>query len=95
MLKPSENRSEPLTIRLASGKTATRWTRREKPEVNHWYQLRLQMDYWKIVKDFHYSEKNITYYRIVEYVNGDIIYSGKSLAQCRELIRENTYRMVV
>ena len=95
MLKLSESRSEPLTIRLASGKTATRWTRREKPEVNHWYQQRLQMDYWKIVKDFHSPEKNTTYYRIVEYVNGDIIYSGKSLAQCRELIRENTYRMVV
>ena len=95
MLKLSENRSEPLTIRLASGKTATRWTRREKPEVNHWYQLRLSVDYWKIQKDFHSPEKGITYYRIVEYVNGDLIYSGKSLAQCREIIRENTYRMVV
>lgn len=95
MLKLSENRSEPLTIRLASGKTATRWTRREKPEVNHWYQLRLSVDYWKIQKDFHSPEKNTTYYRIVEYVNGDLIYSGKSLAQCREIIRENTYRMVV
>lgn len=95
MLKHSENQSEPLTIRLASGKTAIRWTRREKPEVNHWYQLRLAMDYWKIQKDFHSSEKNTTYYRIVEYFNGDLIYSGKTLAQCRELIRENTYRQVV
>ena len=95
MLKHSENRSEPLRIRLASGKTATRWTRLEKPEVNHWYQLRLAMDYWKIQKDFRSPEKGITYYRIVEYVNGDLIYSGKTLAQCRELIRENTYRMVV
>lgn len=95
MLKPTESRSESLTVKLASGKTATRWTRLEKPALNHWYQLRLQMDYWKIQKDFHYSEKNITYYRIVEYINGDIIYSGKSLAQCREIIRENTYRQVV
>ena len=95
MLKHSENRSESMQIRLASGKTATRWTRNEKPEVNHWYQLRLSVDYWKIQKDFHSPEKNITYYRIVEYVNGDLIYSGKSLAQCREIIRENTYRMVV
>ena len=95
MLKHSENRSESMQIRLASGKTATRWTRNEKPEVNHWYQLRLSVDYWKIQKDFHSPEKNTTYYRIVEYVNGDLIYSGKTLAQCRELIRENTYRMVV
>ena len=95
MLKRLENLSEPLTIRLASGKTATRWTRKEKPEVNHWYQLRLQMDYWKIQKDFRSPEKGITYYRIVEYFNGDLIYSGKTLAQCRELIREKTYRKVV
>ena len=95
MLKHSENRSESMQIRLASGKTATRWTRNKKPEVNHWYQLRLSVDYWKIQKDFHSPEKNTTYYRIVEYVNGDLIYSGKTLAQCRELIRENTYRMVV
>ena len=95
MLKHTESRLESLTVRLASGKTAVRWTRKEKPELNHWYQLRFEMDYWRIQKDFYCQEKNITYYRIVEFYNGDLIYCGKTLTQCRELIRVNTYRMVV
>ena len=93
MLKPTESRSE--WIRLASGKSAAKWTRKEKPELNHWYQLHLEMDYWKIQKDYHSPETNITYYRIIEYYNGDLICSGKTLAQCRKIICENTYRMVL
>ena len=83
------------TVKLASGKTAYRWTNSEKPSLNHWYQLRECMDYWKIQKDFYCKETNLTYYRITEYYNSDIVYSGKTLAQARQLIRENTYRMVI
>lgn len=85
-----------LVVALASGKTAYRWARNEKPMLNHWYQLRESSEeMWRIRKDFYCHERNITYYKIEEYYNGDIIYSGKTLAQCRELIRDNTYRMVV
>ena len=84
-----------VTVQLASGKTAFRWSNREKPSLNHWYQLRECMDYWKIQKDFYCNETNITYYRILEYYNSDLIYCGKTLAQARQLIRENTYRMVI
>ena len=83
------------TVKLASGKTAFRWSNHEKPCLNHWYQLRECQDYWKIQVDFYCKETNITYYRILEYYNADLIYCGKSLAQARQLIRENTYRMVI
>ena len=82
-------------VHLASGKLAFRWENKQKPSVNHWYQCRLSVDYWRINKDFYCKERNITYYRIQEFYNSDIIYCGKTLAQCRELIRENTYRMVI
>ena len=86
---------KPEIVPLASGKMAFRWSNREKPSVNHWYQLRENLDYWKIQKDFYCKETNTTYYRILEYYNGDLLYCGKTLAQARELIRENTYRMVI
>ena len=86
---------KPEIVKLASGKMAFRWTDRERPSVNHWYQLRECLDYWKIQKDFYCKATNITYYRILEYYNGDFIYCGKTLAQARQLIRENTYRMVI
>ena len=38
------------TVKLASGKTAFRWSNYEKPALNYWYQLRECMDYWKIQK---------------------------------------------
>ena len=89
--------NEPLkTILLPNGKSAVEWTQREKPSVNHWYSTKdSDTDYWKIMKDFHSPETNETYYKIVEYYNGDMLYCGHTLAQIREIMRDNTYRMVI
>lgn len=89
--------NEPLkTIQLPNGKNAVEWTSKEKPSVNHWYLSKYdELDYLKIVKDFYNPETKITYYKIVEYFNGDNQYCGHTLAQVREIMRENTYRMVV
>ena len=84
------------TIQLTNGKSAVEWTQREKPSVNHWYLTKdSDTDYWKIIKDFHSPETNETYYKIVEYYNGDMLYCGHTLAQIREIMRDNTYRMVI
>ena len=84
------------TVQLANGKNAVEWTQREKPSVNHWYLSKdSEDDYWKIKKDFYSSETKETYYRIIEYYNGDILYCGRSLSQIREIMRDNTYRMVI
>lgn len=87
----------PKTVSLKPNLTAFLWTNKEKPELNHWYRVigDDDRDYWKIAKDYHSQETGITYYKIIEYYNGDIMCCGKTLAQCRELIRENTYRMVI
>lgn len=84
-------------VRLASGKLAFPWSRNEKPSLNHWYLVKddPDYDYWRIRKDFYCKERNITYYKIEEYFNGDLTYSGKTLAQCREIMRDFTYRMVI
>lgn len=89
--------NEPLKgIRLANGKTGIEWTNREKPSVNHWYMTKdSETDYFKITKDFYSPETWITYYRIVEYYNGDILYTGHTLAQIREIMKDFTYRMVI
>ena len=89
--------SEPLkTIPLPNGKNAVEWTHKEKPCVNHWYLCKdLYIDYWKITTDFYSPETKKTYYRIVEYYNSDVLYTGHTLAQVREIMRENTYRMVI
>ena len=76
-------------------KQGVKWSRNEKPEVNHWYKVIEGDDCWKIVKDFYSKERNITFYRIVEYYNADCLYVGRTLAQCREIIRDNCYRMVI
>ena len=79
-----------------SGKEAFPWTHKEKPSVNHWYMTMDEpADYWKIMKDFYSKDRNITYYKIVTYYNGDNLYCCSTLAQARELIRDNTYRKVV
>lgn len=84
-------------VKLPEQKTGICWTMKEKPSVNHWYRCigDSDCDYWKILKDFHSPETKITYYKIVEYYNGDILYSGRTLAQIRGIMRENTYRMVL
>ena len=83
------------TVELSDGQGIT-WSRREKPSLNHWYRcISDERDYWKIVKDFHSPEKRITYYKIVEYYNGDVLYVGKPLAVIRQIMRNNTYRMVI
>ena len=89
--------NEPLkTILLPNGKNAVEWTKREKPCVNNWYLCKeSNMDYWKILTDYHSLETKTTYYKIVEYYNGDILYCGHTLAQIREIMRDNTYRMVI
>lgn len=72
------------------------WKQTDKPCLNHWYQTNERdLDYWKIVKDFHSPDTNLTYYKIVEYYNGDVMYCGSTLAQARQIVRENTYKMVV
>ena len=88
---------QPKTVSLKPNLTAFLWTNKEKPELNHWYRVigDVDRDWWKIAKDYHSQETGITYYKIIEYYNGDIMCCGKTLAQCRELIRENTYRMVI
>ena len=89
--------NEPLkTILLPNGKNAVEWTTCEKPSVNHWYLCKdSDTDYWKIMKDYHSPGNRTTYYKIVEYYNGDNLYCGHALAQIREIIRNNTYRMVI
>lgn len=83
-------------IILSNGKTAWPWSANEKPELNHWYQCSaFPGDYWKILKDFRDQESGLTYYKIVEYYNGETLAVGQSLAECREIIRDHTYRMVV
>ena len=83
-------------VELKNGKTGICWTHKERPSVNHWYQcIGNDWEYWKITKDFHSPETKITYYKIIAYYNGDIIYSGHTLATIREIIRDNTYRMVI
>ena len=83
-------------ILLPNGKYAFKWTRYEKPSVNHWYLCKdSYTDYWKIMKDYHSPETKTTYYKIIEYYNGDILYCGHTLAQIREIMRDNTYRMVI
>ena len=84
-----------IPVRLASGKIAYHWLKNEKPCLNHWYLIMDDNDYWRIRKDFYCKERNITYYKIEEYINGDLTYCGKTLAQCREIIRNSTYRMVI
>lgn len=89
--------NEPLkTIQLSNGKHAVEWTHKEKPAVNQWYLCKdSETDYWKIAKDYHSPETRETYYKIVEYYNGDILYCGHTLAQIREIMRSETYRMVI
>ena len=81
---------------LPDGKSGISWTNKEKPSLNHWYRtISKEADYWKMIKDFHSPETNITYYKIVEYYNGDVLYSGSTLSQLRKIMRNNTYRMVI
>ena len=83
-------------IPLPGGKTGIEWTSREKPSLNHWYRTKdYEQDYWKIVKDYHAPQTGMTYYKIVEYYNSDILYAGKTLAQLREIMRNWTFRMVI
>ena len=89
--------SEPMKgITLANGKTGIEWTSKEKPCVGHWYLCKdSESDYLKITKDYYCEPLKTTFYRIVEYYNGDILYVGHTLAQIREILRDNTYRMVI
>ena len=83
-------------VQLANGKRAIEWTSGERPAVNHWYLTKdSETDYWKIAKDYHDPKRKITYYKVVEYYNGDNLFCGKSLAMIREIMREYTYRMVI
>ena len=83
--------------KLPGDKSGICWTGKERPTVNHWYRVRGDgdADYWKIVKDFYSPELKTTFYKIVEYYNGDNLYTGHSLAGLRAIMREHTYRMVI
>ena len=83
-------------VTLPDGKTGVEWERLEKPCLNQWYRtMDNELDYWKMTKDYYSPERRETLYKIVEYYNGDILYSGHSLKSIREIMRENTYRKVV
>ena len=83
--------------KLTESKSGIRWNINERPSLNHWYRVRGAdpVAYWKMVKDFYSPETKETYYKIVDYFNGDNMFCGKSLAQLRQIMRENTYRMVI
>ena len=82
-------------IILPDGRTAYEWTKSEKPCVNHWYLMKdAETDFLKIVKDYYDSSRRETLYKIVEYYNGDNLYSGRSLSVVREIMRNETYRKV-
>lgn len=83
-------------VKLSDLKSGIRWKQKERPSVNHWYRyVGDPLDFWKITKDFHSPKTKITYYKIVEYYNGDILYSGRTLAEIRQIMRENTCRVVI
>ena len=83
-------------VPLPDGKTGIEWESLEKPCLNQWYRtMDNELDYWKITKDYYSPERRETLYRIVEYYNGDILYSGHSLKSIRMIMRENTYRIVI
>ena len=79
---------------LPDGKTGYYWEVNEKPCLNHWYRTQDGIDFWKITKDYYSPQRRETFYNIVEYYNGDILFSGHSLKSCREILKENTYRVV-
>lgn len=84
------------SVTLPDGKTGIEWESLEKPCLNQWYRtMDSELDYWKITKDYYSPERRETLYRIVEYYNGDILYSGHSLKSIRMIMRENTYRIVI
>lgn len=73
------------------------WKANEKPNVNQWYRIKSEtdVDFYKITKDFRSEELQTTFYKIVEYVNSDIIFCGKTLAQAREILKDFTWRKAV
>ena len=72
------------------------WTRKDKPCLNHWYRLRTgDLDFIKILKDYHSPETGDTYYKIVTYYDGDIIAVGLSLVQARQYIKDHTRKLVL
>lgn len=79
---------------LPDGEIGVKWLNTEKPCLNHWYRvIQKDCDYWKVVKDYYNPERNVTLYKIVEYYNGDVIYSGLALWQIRSIMRDCTFRM--
>ena len=83
-------------VELPSGKRVLDWSDREIPNVNQWYLTKdTGTDFWKIQKDFFCEDTNETYFKIVEYYDGMIMYSAETLTRCRMLMRENTYRSVI
>lgn len=69
------------------------WTATEKPNVNQWYRVKQpELDYIKITKDFYSPEKRTTYYKLLEYYQGETIYQGRTLAEARDLVRMLTWR---
>lgn len=69
------------------------WTEKEKPNVNQWYKMREnEHDFLRIRKDFRAEERKQTYYKIEEFVYGELITYGLTLAQARDFIRQYTWR---
>lgn len=88
-------RSSQDSCRLPDGLIGVKWLLSEKPCLNHWYRvIQKEKDFWKITKDFYCEDRHITLYKIVEYYNGDLIYSGLPLWQIRQIIRDCTFRKV-
>lgn len=62
--------------------------------MNQWYRLKDNDDgdYAKIVKDFYSHTRAKTFYKIVSYYDAEVLYSGKTLVQAREIMKFITYR---
>ncbi len=71
-----------------------RWGEDDKPLINAWYRVigGQNLAYWKIMKDYYNPRLGRCYWKIIDYYNRDIICQGKSLAYCRQLMKENTYK---
>lgn len=70
------------------------WKEADRPLINAWYRVigGHNLAYWKIKKDYYNPRSGKTYWKIIDYYNGDVICQGKSLYYCRKLMKENTYK---
>lgn len=69
------------------------WTEKEKPNANQWYKMKENdQDFLRIRKDFRAEERKQTYYKVEEFVYGEIVEYGLTLAQARDFLKQFTWR---